>query len=250
MANPMRHPPLTPRRYRRYRLCHPRRVSARAGGISALSPHRLAATGAPCGVRSGTTCGQVRPVHGTRCSGWGRRGALQAAHWASSVVSNVTESRSLLRRLNLGGLVGRSAADIFLGLTDVICPDGGAIDEGMARDAWLETVADIEMLDAVDSANLSDTEVREIFLAFVSHSIEVRLFQDIGVNGFKVAPNLGAIEAFEAQFRSYIRLSVRDSFSADLTSLGTVSDGEIRAVVDRTYEEAWELLALLGDVAQ
>ena len=155
-----------------------------------------------------------------------------------------------LRRLNLGRLVGGSPADIFLGLTDVICPDGGAIDESMARDAWLETVVDVETLGIVDSTNLSETEVREIFLAFVSHSIEVRLFQDIGVNGFKVAPDLMAIEAFEAQFRDYIRLSVRDSFSGSLTSLGTLSDSQIRAVVDRTYDEAWELLALLGDAAR
>ena len=73
-----------------------------------------------------------------------------------------------LRRLNLGRLVGGSPADIFLGLTDVICPDGSAIDESMARDAWLETVVDVETLGIVDSANLSETEVREIFLAFVS----------------------------------------------------------------------------------
>ena len=155
-----------------------------------------------------------------------------------------------LRRLNLGSLVGRTAADIFLGLTDIICPDGGAIDEGMARDAWLETVVDVEELEIVDADGLSETEVREIFLAFVSHSIELRVFQDIGVNGLKVAPDLRAIEAFEAELRNYIRLSVRDSFSGNLTSLGTLSDAQIRAVVDRTYDEAWELLAMLGDATR
>lgn len=155
-----------------------------------------------------------------------------------------------LRRLNLGSLVGRPPFDIFLGLTHVICPDGGAIDEGMARDAWLETVAEAETLGTVDTANLSDTQVREIFLAFVSHSIEARLFQDIGVNGFKISTDLAAVEAFEGQLRSYIRLSVRDSFSSDLTALVTLSDQQIRGVVDRTYKEAWDLLVIWGDTAR
>lgn len=40
-----------------------------------------------------------------------------------------------LVRLNLGELVGRPLKDVFLGLTDVICRDGGAVDEGIALDA-------------------------------------------------------------------------------------------------------------------
>ena len=155
-----------------------------------------------------------------------------------------------LGRLNLSQLVGRTVAEIFLGLTDVICPHGGPIDEGMARDAWLETVIDVDELGVVDASVLSETEIREIFLAFVSHSIELRVFQDIGVNGLRFAPDLKAIEAFEAELLNYIRLSVRDSFSGNLTSLGTLSDREIRTVVDRTYDEAWELLGMLGDATR
>lgn len=158
--------------------------------------------------------------------------------------------QTTLRRLNLDSLVGRPPTEIFLGLTDVICPDGGAIDEGIARDAWLETVAELEALDATESSTLSDTQIREVFLAFVSHSIEARVFQDIGVNGFKVAPDLAAIERFEAELRSYIRFSVRDSFSSSVTSLEALSDRQIRAVVDRTYTEAWDLLVMWGDATR
>ncbi len=153
-----------------------------------------------------------------------------------------------LRRLNLGDLVAHPLADVFLGLTNVICPDGGSIDEGIAREAWLETVADVEELGVDDTAGLTAGQMQEIFLAFVAHSIETRLFQDIGVNGLKVAADLNAIEAFEGQLRSYIRRSVRDSFSGELTGLAALSDRQIREVVDRTYEEAWELLVTWGDV--
>ena len=152
-----------------------------------------------------------------------------------------------LRRFNLGNLVGRPVGDLFLGLTDLICPNGGQIDEGMARDAWLETVGDLDDLGIDDTTTLSAGQMQEFFLAFVAHSIEARLFQDIGVNGLKIAADLAAIAAFEAEFRSYLRRSVRDSFSGDLTGLATLSDQEIATIVDQTYEEAWDLLGTLGD---
>ncbi|HXL86385.1 MAG TPA: Qat anti-phage system associated protein QatB [Gemmatimonadaceae bacterium] len=151
-----------------------------------------------------------------------------------------------LIRLNLGNLVGRSARDVFLGLTDVICRDGGSIDEAIARDAWLETVAELERFDIDNLDALTTDQVKELFLTFVTHAVETRLFQEIGVNGFKVA-DLSAIETFEAQFRSYIERSIRDSFASDLSQLSGLSDQQIRTIVDRTYRDAWELLVIWGD---
>lgn len=155
-----------------------------------------------------------------------------------------------LRRLNLANFIGRPPEDVFLALTDAICRDGGPVDEGIARDAWLETVAELDTFGIEDTAGLTPEQMREVFLGFVAHAIETRLFQDIGANGLRVAADLQAIEAFEAQLRSYIRRSVRDSFSADLRQLGTFSDQQIKAIVDQTYREAWDLLEAWGDVAE
>jgi len=154
-----------------------------------------------------------------------------------------------LRRLNLGDLVGRSLEEVFTGLTDVVCRDGGPIDEGVALDAWLETVADLEELNITDSAVLTPEQMRDIFLAFIAHTIEGRLLQDIGANGLKVAVDLAAIEAFENQLRDYIRRSVRDSFSSDISKPASLSDRQIQGIVDRTYQDAWDLLVTWGDAA-
>lgn len=154
-----------------------------------------------------------------------------------------------LRRLNLGDLAGRPLSDVFLGLTNVVCQDGGSIDEGIARDAWVETVADLGALAAADTETLTPEQMRDAFLSFIAHSIEGRLFQDIGAKGFKFAADLAAIEAFERQLRSYIRRSVRDSLTGDLAVPAALSDQQIRTIVDRTYDEAWELLVTWGDAA-
>jgi hypothetical protein len=155
-----------------------------------------------------------------------------------------------LRRLNLAAFIGRPPEDVFLALTDVICRDGGSIDEGIARDAWLETVTELDTFGIEDIAALTPEQMQEVFLAFIGHAIETRLFQDVGTNGLRVAADLEAIVAFETQLRSYVRRSVRDSFSTDLARLGTFSDQQIKAVVDQTYREAWDLLEAWGDVAE
>ena len=155
-----------------------------------------------------------------------------------------------LRRLNLDDLVGRPAEDVFLGLTDVVCQDGGSIDEAIARDAWLETVAELEGFGIEDLQSLTTGQVREMLLAFVAHAIETKLFQEIGTNGLSLAADLQAIEAFELQLRSYIRRSVRDSFASDLSGFPDLTDQQIRTIVDRTYRDAWDLLELWGDIEE
>ncbi len=155
-----------------------------------------------------------------------------------------------LQRLNLANLVGRPVRDVFVGLTDAICKDGGSIDEGIARDAWLETVAEVDDLGIDDLDALTSDQMQEVFFAFVAHAIEARLFQEIGVNGLHLAADLAAIKAFEAQLKSYIRRSVRDSFSGDLNGLSALSDQQIMDVVNQTFREAWDLLEAWGDVRE
>jgi hypothetical protein len=155
-----------------------------------------------------------------------------------------------LTRLNLGDLVGRPLEDVFIGLTDFICKDGGSIDEGIAREAWLETVAELDGLVVADAATLSPDQTRDIFLAFIAHSVVGRLLQDIGAKGFNFATDLAGIEAFDGQLKSYIRRSVRDSFSSDITAPATLSNRQIRTIVDRTYQEGWDLLVAQGDAEE
>lgn len=155
--------------------------------------------------------------------------------------------RETLLYLNLESLVGSSPQEVFLGLTEVVCREGGSVDEAIARDAWLDTVAEIDKLGIVDLEDLENDQIQEIFLNFIAHAIEALLYQEIGVNGFQYAESLASISGFDEQLRSYIQRAVRDSFSSDLMDLSSMSDANIREVVDRTFQETWELLELLGD---
>lgn len=155
-----------------------------------------------------------------------------------------------LRRLNLKELAGRGVQDVFLGLTEVVCQNGGSIDEAIARDAWLETIAALAEYGVDDLDALTPDQIGEVFLSFIAHSIETLLYQEIGVNGFKFAEDLDDIDGFDRQLRDYIERGVRDSFQGDLSDLSNMTDQDIREIVDKTYRDAWDLLQVWGDAEQ
>ena len=193
-------------------------------------------------VRSGTG-GRQNAVRRMGTSRGAARNALDV--FRSIQRDGVQET---LRRLDLQNLSGRSVTDVFLGLTGVICRDGGSVDEAIGRDAWLETIAVLDQLGIDNLDALSPEQIKEVFLSFIGHTIEARLYQEIGVNGFRFSEDLDDIEGFDRQFRDYIERTVRDSFTGDLTELSDMSNEDISKVVDKTYLEAWELLEILGDL--
>lgn len=193
--------------------------------------------------------GYVRSGTGGSGNATRRMGASRAT--ASGVLGVLRDFQrdgigATLTRLNLSDLSGRPLGDVFIGLTDVVCADGGSIDEGIAREAWLETVAELDALEAIDPAALTSDQMRDVFLTFIAHSIVGRLLQDIGANGFKFAADLAAIRSFDAQLKTYIRGAVRDSFAGDLSNPANLTDQQIRTIVDSTYQDAWALLQTLG----
>ena len=212
-----------------------------------VSPYPVEGTALHCAAQSVIMCAQVPAGAVTPYDAW--RPSRVAAGRTLGVFRGLQRdgTQETLRRLNLQRLSGGSVQEIFIGLTEVICEDGGSIDEAIARDAWLETIAELDQFGIDDLDALGGEQVRALFLTFVAHSIEARLYQEIGTRGFKLSARVDDIASFDRQFREYIERSVRDSFSSDISELSNMSDRDLRRVVDTTYFEAWKLLELLGD---
>ena len=104
---------------------------------------------------------------------------------------------------------------------------------------------------------LTADQVREIFLSFIAHTVEARLYQEIGVNGFEFAEGLDDIDGFDndaaqvsartAQESAAARESalLRTSREAGNTGLLSVLDAQRRerlAALERTRATARQLL--------
>ena len=78
----------------------------------------------------------------------------------------------VLRSLDLGGLAGRPIEEVFAGLADFICPEGGSIDEGIARDAFIETIADLADAGITDIDGMAGRPIEEVFAGLADLSID------------------------------------------------------------------------------
>jgi hypothetical protein len=210
-------------------------------------------------VRSG---GNDRRSLGRAISGYvseGTRGARRAAqHMGSSrgttarlatFLGDVSNrgAQAALRTLNLEALAGRPIAEIFLGLADFICPEGGTVDEGIARDAFIETVAELAGLGITDLDSLTAAQIQTVFELYAAHAIEARICNDIGTKSVALPDDVRDVERLQRQLTDFIRRGVSDAITRAQTDFRTLTPEQINRFVDSIYEAAFDILQTLAE---
>lgn len=155
--------------------------------------------------------------------------------------------REALRSLNLESLAGRPVEEVFAGLADYICPDGGSVDEGIARDAFIETIADLADAGITDIDGLTSEQIQTVFELYASHAIEARICNDIGTRVVTMPSDAQTVERIEAQLSEFIERGVSDAVNASGVDIGALSQDQISGFVDSVYEAAFEMLEALGE---
>jgi hypothetical protein len=155
--------------------------------------------------------------------------------------------REALRALNLENLAGRPIEEIFLGLADYICPDGGTIDEGIARDAFIETIGDLAQNGITNIDNLTPDQMQTIFELYAAHAIEARLCNDIGTKSITLPANAAAAGRVQAQLLDFIRRGVSDALTSARSAMQALTPDRVIGFVTNIYEQAFFILQTLGD---
>lgn len=158
-------------------------------------------------------------------------------------------AREALRALNLEELAGRPVEDVFLGLIEYVCPEGGTVDEGIARDAFVETIADLAQNGIVDLDTLSADQMQTVFEVYASHAIEARLCNDIGAKTITFPRDVRTAETVQAQLRDFIRRGVADALTSARGAMNALTQDRVLAFVNGVYEQAFAILQSLGDAA-
>jgi len=186
-------------------------------------------------------------------------GPKQAAHRlgasrqaAARLLQVITDAqtrgaRAALRTLNLERLAGRPIDEIFLGMTDFICREGGAIDDGIARDAFIETIADLATLGVTDLDHLTTDQIQAVFELFATHAIESRICNDIGANVVTLPSSPGAAQQVQRQLHDFIRRGVSDALVAARAALEALTPERVLTFVVGVYESAFGILQALAD---
>jgi hypothetical protein len=158
-------------------------------------------------------------------------------------------AQQALRSLNLDSLAGRPVEEIFAGLADYICPEGGTIDEGIARDAFVETIADLADAGITNIDGLTAAQIQTVFELYATHAIEARLRNDIGLKVVILPADAQAAEHVQAQLRDFIGRGVSDAINASGVNIQALSPDAVSGFVTDVYRSAFEVLQTMGEEA-
>ncbi|MHC9060996.1 Qat anti-phage system associated protein QatB [Pantoea sp. y20] len=152
-----------------------------------------------------------------------------------------------LERFDLGNLTGQSASVALLSLVEFLCPPGGSVDEGVARQAMLDTIADMSEAGEGSFEDLTPDQLKEVFIGFVVHSIEGRIMADIGKNGIKLPDDIDAIVSIQEDLHDFVEGATRTQLRDELRDLSGLSGEAVDRKVEEIYTVAFELLAREGE---
>lgn len=142
---------------------------------------------------------------------------------------------------------GEILYDVFVALTDALCPPGGTIDEAIARDAMLETVAALAEQGVGNFDELTAEDLQEFFIGVVSRSIEGKILNEVGTNSVRISPDLAAVERAQRMLHDFVDGCVRDRFDRGETSLSDISNDQIDSFVSDLYAAAFDLIQMVGE---
>ncbi|MCA4922531.1 MAG: hypothetical protein ING86_06985 [Methylobacterium sp.] len=171
-------------------------------------------------------------------------GSRLVSFLSDAVARGATEA---LRSLNLGALAGRPIEEIFLGLADYVCPDGGSIDEGIAREAFIETITDLAGAGITDLDGLTVDQMQTVFELYATNAIEARLCNDIGAKTITLPSDSREAARVQAQLNDFIRRGVADALTAARAVMSALTPDRVLQFVGRIYEQAFGILQIMGD---
>lgn len=197
--------------------------------------------------------GYVRSGTGSARRASRRMGSSQvAARGLLGLVRNFQQlgPTQTLRQLNLDGFVGQPATDVFVALLEFICPPGGTVDEGIARQAMVETIADMAEAGVGSFDTLTREQLDGVFLDFIVRSIEGRVMADMGGRGITLPDDVAAVERMQDQLHDFVSGATRGHLAEQLNGIANMSDSDIEIKVNQIYEAAFDLIAVAGEGAQ
>lgn len=156
-------------------------------------------------------------------------------------------AREALRSVNLEALAGRPLTEILVGLADHVCPGAGTVDEGIAREAYVETVVELTTSGITDLDSLSPDQMLTVFEIYATHAIEARICNDIGTKAITMPADAQAALRVEAQLRDFVRNGVSDALANARAGGAVLASDRIQTFVDQVYEDAFRFLHARGE---
>jgi hypothetical protein len=175
--------------------------------------------------------------------------SISAAGRVLSFVQDVARGgvNQALSNLGVGNLVGQPAEHALAALTDVFCPAGGPIDQGIARDAWDEAVLGLTDAGITDITAVTPEQWQALVGDFIANSIETKVINDVGTRGISLPQDITAINRLQSDLYQLIRGAVDDSIGDRLNVGQTIPQADVQVFVTEIYERSFAYLEALEE---
>lgn len=182
----------------------------------------------------------------TRRMGTSRSTAGGLAHFIGAL--GTSGAQQALKEFNLSDYAGRSASDILFILSEVICPPGGTIDEGIARDAMHESIGELINSGITDLDSMNEAQRQELLINYFTHSIQGRIVNDIGHGTVKIPSSNEEVERLEKSLAQFTKGLVRVAVERHFEEKPAFNEHEMAHMIDNIYQESFALLTGLAEV--
>lgn len=201
--------------------------------------------------KSGKTAALGRAIKGYNASSGGGRGAARRMGSSTRTASGVARfaqafseggAESALQQFDLAALSGRPALEVLEALSDQICPDGGTIDEAIARDAMFEALDDFSKGDLGNFEDLTPEQLGSFLAEVMTRSIVTKVINDIGFGSLHGTSSNTDFQEAQDQLRGYTSGAVRDALGSNFDPSKTMSQTGIENCMRDVYADSFELL--------
>lgn len=132
-------------------------------------------------------------------------------------------------------------------MANYVCPNGGNIDEGISREAFIETIVDIAGSGITDLDALTIAQIQTVFEFFATHAIEARLYNDIGMKAITIPTDPHTAHIVQSQLHDFISRGVSDALTAAQMTPAALTPNRVLGFVESVYEEAFWILQTMGE---
>lgn len=200
-----------------------------------------------------------RALKGYVSSAGGGAGAARRMPSSTRVASGVAGLASAfanegaveaLARFNLQSLAGRPAAEVLESVADVICPEGGTIDEAIARDSMLEAIADLAADDPGAFDELTPEQLNDFLCDVISRSIVTKVLNEIGTNALHGSASDDDFREAEQITRDYTDGRVKDALGSRFAPGSQPTQSEIDTSISEVFADAFDMLGAVLETMQ
>lgn len=156
-------------------------------------------------------------------------------------------TQQALNNLGLNDLIGKPANTVLTSLTEIFCPLGGPIDDSIARNAWEESILKIAEEGFTDISLLSLDQWQAVLIDFMTKSIELRIYNDIGPQGINLPKDIQAINQIQNDLDNLIQGAVNDALHNQLILKQAIPQTEIQTIIKDIYTKAFGFLETLEE---